>query len=642
MFHSLLSKSEESKDVKNQSGDGQSNIIAAVRVRPLSCEELHREDREVLYSPIPGTLQVNHGSQDKLFTFDAVFKPKCSQHEVFEKCGVKRLLDLVFQGFSCTVFAFGQTGSGKTYTLCGPYSLFHGGLKDHSFCGLTQRSFEYILERTQSTQEEFVLSATFLEIYNEQVRDLLNPSGSLNVRWNKEKGFYVQNLTRVNFELLGTVMDLLERGMLNRQTSGHSLNEHSSRSHSIFTIHVENKAQDNALGSVGKQGKFCIVDLAGSERVKETGSFGELLEEACSINRSLLTLGNCISALVDTRKKERHIPYRDSKLTKLLADSLGGSGLTLMIACVSPAAACLQETLNVLRYANRAKTIKNRPIAKLDSKQRQTAHYDYQIKVLKAENQKLREKLQLLSVNSKQSAGKNTERESGENESLNQSIKNSPSIPNHSLYGLLQEFMLENCALRQEKSTLLRDNDTCRQEIQRLWNENKCLILKVEDMKRLVCSTTLDSGRQSRKESSNCGWVKGLHPPCCLLPSRHVTDLTTSEYCFHDSHLKNSPDSSVSFLPQPPPMTKQIMESSSNHKKSCKHGKYDGKCNDYVSISPISTPERSKQCPKWFNFTSPHHQSFTLRPEDKVEPSAPPLSTISSFELDTIIFPPLT
>ncbi|KAG2458920.1 KIF12 protein, partial [Polypterus senegalus] len=302
-------------------------------VRPLSCDELHREDREVLYSSSPGTLQVNHGSHDKLFTFDAVFKPKCSQHEVFEKCGVKRLLDLVFQGFSCTVFAFGQTGSGKTYTLCGPYSLFHGGLKDHSFCGLTQRSFEYLLERTQSTQEEFMLSATFLEIYNEQVRDLLNPSGSLNVRWNKEKGFYVQNLTRVNFELLGTVMDLLER--------------------------------DNALGSLGKEGKFCIVDLAGNERVKETGSFGELLEEACSINRSLLTLGNCISALVDTRKKERHIPYRDSKLTKLLADSLGGSGLTLMIACVSPAAECLQETLNVLRYANRAKTIKNRPMAKL-------------------------------------------------------------------------------------------------------------------------------------------------------------------------------------------------------------------------------------------------------------------------------------
>ncbi|KAF1573143.1 Kinesin-like protein KIF12, partial [Eudyptes moseleyi] len=233
--------------------------------------------------------------------------------------------------------------------------------------GLMQRSFACLLEQSRSRSSDLALSASYLEIYNEQVRDLLSPGPpcALPLRWSKTRGFYVENQLSVDFESLEAIADLLLQGSQRRRTSAHALNRHSSRSHALLTIHVRSRAVSvhPALGTAcpSKQGTLCFVDLAGSERVKETGSSGELSVEANNINRSLLALGHCISLLAKPRGKRTHIPYRDSKLTRLLARSLGGSGITLMVACISPSSHCLSETLSTLHYASRARRVTTRP-----------------------------------------------------------------------------------------------------------------------------------------------------------------------------------------------------------------------------------------------------------------------------------------
>uniref|UniRef100_A0A8B9VAE5 Kinesin-like protein n=1 Tax=Anas zonorhyncha TaxID=75864 RepID=A0A8B9VAE5_9AVES len=250
-----------------------------------------------------------------------------------------------------------------------------------------QRSFACLLEHSRSHGPGLALSASYLEIYNEQVsahlppphplapsplpsvrlsppqvRDLLSPGPpcALPLRWSKTRGFYAENQLSVDFESLETIVDLLLQGSRRRRTSAHALNKHSSRSHALLTIRIRSRAPSS---SPSKQGTLCFVDLAGSERVKDTGSTGELCVEANNINRSLLALGHCISLLAKPQGKRTHIPYRDSKLTRLLARSLGGWGVTLMVACISPSSRCLSETLSTLHYASRARRVTTRPVA---------------------------------------------------------------------------------------------------------------------------------------------------------------------------------------------------------------------------------------------------------------------------------------
>ncbi|XP_020904953.2 kinesin-like protein KIF12, partial [Exaiptasia diaphana] len=224
----------------------------------------------------------------------------------------------------------------------------------------------------KSDQGNFTLRASYLEVYNERVKDLLNPSSthdSLPVRWSRDRGFYVENLFYVECDTLDDLTAVLEEGLKYRQVGSHGMNDHSSRSHSLLTVYVDIETvdpSDEAGIPILRHGKISFVDLAGSERVKETKSVGEAFTESQNINKSLLTLGNCISALSDAKKRTGHIPYRDSKLTKLLADSLGGDGVTLMIACISPSSYVVSDTLNTLRYANRAKKIKNKPVVQMD------------------------------------------------------------------------------------------------------------------------------------------------------------------------------------------------------------------------------------------------------------------------------------
>ncbi|NXK28162.1 KIF12 protein, partial [Arenaria interpres] len=349
----------------------ETRLRVVLRVRPLTCTETRRGDQRVVHSIGDGTVHVSAARHDATFGFSAVFDAGASQEAVFEGSGMKQLVELAIDGFSCTVFAFGQTGSGKTYTLMGPLPQSETRPVAPGLLGLMQRSFACLLEQSRSRSSDLALSASYLEIYNEQVRDLLSPGPpcALPLRWSKTRGFYVENQLSVDFESLETITDLLLQGSQRRRTSAHALNRHSSRSHALLTIHVRSRAVSThpAPGTRGpsacpsKQGSLCFVDLAGSERVKETGSSGELSVEANNINRSLLALGHCISLLAKPRGKRTHIPYRDSKLTRLLARSLGGSGITLMVACISPSSRCLSETLSTLHYASRARRVTIRP-----------------------------------------------------------------------------------------------------------------------------------------------------------------------------------------------------------------------------------------------------------------------------------------
>ncbi|KAI8813001.1 P-loop containing nucleoside triphosphate hydrolase protein, partial [Cladochytrium replicatum] len=259
--------------------------------------------------------------------------------------------------YATTIFAFGQTGSGKTFTITGPEKEIHP-----MDSGIIPRALKFLFENLPKggNVKKVSVKVAYLEIYNEQVHDLLNStSNALSVRWTAERGFYVENLLVIECESLDDCISILEEGLRNRTTRSHKMNEYSSRSHSIMTVYLETELVENEE-TVVTQGKLSFVDLAGSEKVKESMTSGEVFAEALNINKSLLTLGNCISALSDARKRGGHVPYRDSKLTKLLADSLGGTGMALMFACVAPSVANIHETLKTLRYANRAKHIRNR------------------------------------------------------------------------------------------------------------------------------------------------------------------------------------------------------------------------------------------------------------------------------------------
>ncbi|XP_058550396.1 kinesin-like protein KIF12 isoform X5 [Neofelis nebulosa] len=423
------------------------------RVRPMSAAELRRGEQSALHCSGTRTLQVSPpgGGPDVAFRFGAVLDGARTQEDVFRACGVRRLGELALRGFSCTVFTFGQTGSGKTYTLTGPPPQGEGVPVPPNLAGIMQRTFAWLLDRVRHLGAPVTLRASYLEIYNEQVRDLLSLGAPrpLPVRWNKTQGFYVEQLRVVEFGSLGALMELMQmanhiplplrtsrpfqlvEGLSRRRSSAHSLNQASSRSHALLTLYISRQTMppvDPGEPPVG--GKLCFVDLAGSEKVAATGSRGELMLEANSINRSLLALGHCISLLLDPQRKQSHIPFRDSKLTKLLADSLGGHGVTLMVACVSPSVQCLPETLSTLRYASRAQRVTTRPQAPKSPMAKQPQHLEMEILQLQEENRCLRSQLGQVHPKASGLSGARV------------------AWAQRNLYGMLQEFMLENERLR--------------------------------------------------------------------------------------------------------------------------------------------------------------------------------------------------
>uniref|UniRef100_A0A8C6CCS6 Kinesin-like protein n=1 Tax=Monodon monoceros TaxID=40151 RepID=A0A8C6CCS6_MONMO len=363
-------------------------------------------------------------------------------------------------------------------------------------------TFAWLLDRVQHLGAPVTLHASYLEIYNEQVRDLLSLGAPrpLPVRWNKTRGFYVEHLRVVEFGSLGALMELLQMGLSRRRSSAHTMNQASSRSHALLTIYISHQTVSQMPpvdpGEPPAGGKLCFVDLAGSEKVAATGSRGELVIEANSINRSLLALGHCISLLLDPQRKQNHIPFRDSKLTKLLADSLGGRGVTLMVACVSPSAQCLPETLSTLRYASRAQRITTRPQAPKSPVAKPPQHLETELLQLQEENHRLRSQL-----------GQMDPRASG-------LIGARVSWAQRNLYGMLQEFMLENERLRKEKSQLQSSRDLAQ-------DEQRILAQQVHELERRLLSACY-LHQPGPGPAPPCPCVMVPPPPChvSLCPTR--------------------------------------------------------------------------------------------------------------------------
>jgi kinesin family protein 3/17 len=337
----------------------------------------------------------------KVFTFDAVFRPGTTQQELYNATA-RPIVDGVLEGYNGTIVAYGQTGTGKTFSM-------EGQREPPEMRGVIPQSFEHIFATIaeSSATTKYLIRASYLEVYNEDIRDLLNPKseGRLEIREQKPKdgaartkgddrpAVYVKDLTSIVIKNVQEMEKLMLIGNKNRSIASTAMNDRSSRSHCIFTITVERSELPSAPPSdsdepplpvqeIIRVGKLHLVDLAGSERQDKTHATGDRLKEANKINLSLSVLGNVISALVEGGRAG-HIPYRDSKLTRLLQDSLGGNSRTVMLATVGPHFSSLDETLSTLRYANRAKNIQNKPHVNQDPKDALIREFQEEIRRLK-------------------------------------------------------------------------------------------------------------------------------------------------------------------------------------------------------------------------------------------------------------------
>nr|XP_061823989.1 kinesin-like protein KIF15 isoform X2 [Nerophis lumbriciformis] len=378
-------------DSKQFAGSSDSDSIKVfVRVRPLTRGTgltTDGDQRLCLKVILPNTIHLLSKPEPRTFTYDHVADIDTSQDSVFSSVA-KSIVESCMNGYNGTIFAYGQTGSGKTFTMLGPSELdnFTDELR-----GVIPRSFEYLFflinrEAERSQSKSFLCKCSFIEIYNEQVFDLLDTaSASLFVRENIKKGVFVEGAVEKYVNSAAEAYQVLSCGWRNRRVSSTSMNRESSRSHAVFTMILESKDSINEVVNI-RTSQLNLVDLAGSERQKDTHTDGSRLKEASSINRSLMCLGQVIMALVDVSNgKNRHICYRDSKLTFLLRDSLGGNAKTCIIANVHPGSKCFGETLSTLQFAQRAKLIKNKAIVNEDTQGN--------VRQLQAELKKLKEQL---------------------------------------------------------------------------------------------------------------------------------------------------------------------------------------------------------------------------------------------------------
>uniref|UniRef100_H2QA20 Kinesin family member 7 n=1 Tax=Pan troglodytes TaxID=9598 RepID=H2QA20_PANTR len=343
-------------------GAEEAPVRVALRVRPLLPKELLHGHQSCLQVE-PGLGRVTLG-RDRHFGFHVVLAEDARQEAVYQAC-VQPLLEAFFEGFNATVFAYGQTGSGKTYTM-GEASVA-SLLEDEQ--GIVPRAMAEAFKLIDENDLlDCLVHVSYLEVYKEEFRDLLEvgtASRDIQLREDERGNVVLCGVKEVDVEGLDEVLSLLEMGNAARHTGATHLNHLSSRSHTVFTVTLEQRGRAPSRLPRPAPGqllvsKFHFVDLAGSERVLKTGSTGERLKESIQINSSLLALGNVISALGDPQRRGSHIPYRDSKITRILKDSLGGNAKTVMIACVSPSSSDFDETLNTLNYASRAQNIRNR------------------------------------------------------------------------------------------------------------------------------------------------------------------------------------------------------------------------------------------------------------------------------------------
>lgn len=324
---------------------------------------------------------------NKTYNFDRVFSPAADQSIVFDEV-VKPILDEMISGFNCTIFAYGQTGTGKTYTMSGNMTEQFGMMSDDA--GIIPRVLNGLFQKLEVDDTDCSVRCSFIELYNEELRDLLSPDDRANnlkiYDDNSRKGHaatVVQGMEERHITSATDGLRWLQEGSLRRQVAATKCNDLSSRSHTVFTITLHTKRKHENGEDYLSTGKLNLVDLAGSENIQRSGAENKRAAEAGLINKSLLTLGRVINALVD---RNQHIPYRESKLTRLLQDSLGGRTKTCIIATISPAKSNLEETISTLDYAFRAKNIKNKPqLNALMNKKTLLREYSFEIEKLKSE-----------------------------------------------------------------------------------------------------------------------------------------------------------------------------------------------------------------------------------------------------------------
>ncbi|CAK9870580.1 unnamed protein product [Sphagnum jensenii] len=334
-----------------------SNVAVCVRIRPLSEKEaqygsmvpcIRRSDQESF------TFK-DDKEEESVFTFDRVFYEDSIQADVFEFVA-KPIVKDAMNAINGTILAYGQTGAGKTHTMEGPNMQ---NLDDSSAKGILPRVAQCIFEFIQAADEtsEFLIKLSMVEIYMEKIRDLLDATkNNLQVKENRAKGIFIAGVTERYVQTEKELLQILQVGLANRAVGATQMNAESSRSHCVFLFTIQ---QTNSEDRSMKTGKVYLVDLAGSEKVERTGAEGKLLSEAKMINKSLSALGNVINAL--TSETGSHVPYRDSKLTRILQESLGGNSRTTLLCCCSPSSLHVSETLSTLRFGSRAKQIRNKP-----------------------------------------------------------------------------------------------------------------------------------------------------------------------------------------------------------------------------------------------------------------------------------------
>ena len=413
-------KNEDTNTYIEEMKKGTYNILVCVRCRPLSSLEYQLSTYEtirimddkmvILMDPIeyngPNTIFKNR-SREQTYAFDFAFDKYSTQDTVFEK-STKFLIDGVVNGYNATVFAYGATGAGKTYTMLGT----------ETNPGIMPLTLKELFSKVKllKSERQYKLKFWYLEIYNENIRDLLRfmnqtnnsnnniieENESLDLREDPIKGIIVSGITEINVNNSNDMLKILKRGNRNRTQEATGANETSSRSHAILQVSIEYKDKNSGIDFEIKYSKLSLIDLAGSERASATQNRGIRLIEGANINRSLLTLGNCINALCDAMSKgikKPYVPYRDSKLTRLLKDSLGGNARTVMIANVSPSINTFDDTYNTLKYANRAKNIKTVVTRNVLNAQYHISNYVNIINNLKNEIMQLKQQIASKSKN---------------------------------------------------------------------------------------------------------------------------------------------------------------------------------------------------------------------------------------------------
>ncbi|KAK9719990.1 Kinesin- motor protein [Basidiobolus ranarum] len=353
------------KEGRYQDAEKESNIQVVIRSRGRNDKELRENSPSAIQcdSLIGSEIALSAGHYDKTartYTFDKVFGPEATQEHVYDNV-VKSFLEEVIMGYNCTIFAYGQTGTGKTYTMEGNLEEVNSSFSKDA--GIIPRTLHRLFERLESETADYSVRLSFIELYNEELKDLLAPDEDpkrlkIFEDITRKGSIVIHGLEEFSVNNAMDGVQLLRKGSFRRKIAATKCNDKSSRSHSVFSITVHIKETTPGGEELLKVGKLNLVDLAGSENIGRSGAENKRAREAGMINQSLLTLGRVINSLVE---KSPHIPYRESKLTRLLQDSLGGKTKTCIIATVSPARINFEETLSTLEYAIRAKSIRNKP-----------------------------------------------------------------------------------------------------------------------------------------------------------------------------------------------------------------------------------------------------------------------------------------